>query len=1279
MKAWTLVALVGVATACGDAAVYVGRPGTRQTHLVVAVEQGSVQRDVPLLHVVASRGGRESIQDYQEQCASPLPSDCTRAPISFPARFTIVLREDSSDAVDITVEARDGATVLARAATTAQPRPNEGLEVVLTLGGPCTTDAQCLDADPCNGEESCQRGVCVAGQPLCAPPVAACVELTCVPHPNVDGGPQAECVYTPQHALCPPLAEIEAAPRPRYCDITQGCSLGEPCKTDADCAVIPCAAAQCVDQQFCTPAVANFSDGNPCDVERCSAVPGDEGLLVGKVVHEALPNGVHCIQDNSEDGICLENKCVAPACNDGVVSPEAHEECDEGGDALASANPNDTCDACRHVTWTGPAAPLVPSQGEGLNPLLWDVRPVAVAQGPGFVVVGTVEGRIFMLPDGGGIFPVAGTEVASKRPTAARSTLLALGRIVDLDVDAAGNIFVLHQPGVTQWFVTQISPDQQATVVDRFESSVAVTALASLGGGQHLRTVGRDILSFKDGSTQVVETLPGNIRDMAIIRGNMYLLTDNNRVEVRGLQASTAGAHASVAFTPPTCPPGPPCGPTRISALRATADEVVLLLAGPDQAWSWRWTRTGNERLPQPATPEPVAALAKACLQESGLCTVDALFFSATANRTLLAEGARARVISVSLAGDGTLQVAPLAGTGAQPLRDRMTLGLWCPASLAKSTNGSWLVSEQPGHRVLQISEDAAVPSRALGNGRPDGMDNPPTLEGGLRAPGAVVQWKDALNNDVVLVASGPGVSVVRNGTRSRLDLGGQVTALAVAGSSVLAAVQPMGSMGANVRAISGGATLAAGMPLFSVMGGVNALAQVAAGVTLVLSQGMAATGTLLLCQAGSCAPLGGFSGGMGVASMALESGNNVILAWRQQDGGTVLRRHAVVAGMPLDAGVVVWEAANPQASALTGLSAMVAEEGSVVVTVRGPEPCSPSGGRLLRLRYATGAVETIMAQRQPEEPVPGRANWVAPTAPVWVGPEQLLVASEAQDAVMKVDLLPVVKVARFAGAWTDAPAIAGVPLLDMALPGPAAMELHGDALWLALDDADSVARISGMGTLPLGQVMVGTGAPPLKQEVRFCDNTVSSDPSLLGARGIAVDANGTNYFVSESRAHMIKGLGGALPKLIEGEACQARRDDGLDSPSSLVAHQGRLYVADTGNDRVMRILDPDGVPQAQDVLAGLPGALSIAAPVALAVDAWDNLWVAGGQEVFIILNGAGEAGATALLSVHRMQDGLVPTPCISGLALRTVLGKTEAWFTDACRGSLTKVVHMPQ
>ncbi len=112
----------------------------------------------------------------------------------------------------------------------------------------CSSDADCTDGNACNGAETCQGGVCVAGLPLDCNDNNPCTR---------DCDPAVGCVNTP-------------LPNGTGCSDGDACTRGETCQGG-----------------LCTGgAPRDCDDHNPCTADSCDSLAGCQ--------HSALPDGTSC-------------------------------------------------------------------------------------------------------------------------------------------------------------------------------------------------------------------------------------------------------------------------------------------------------------------------------------------------------------------------------------------------------------------------------------------------------------------------------------------------------------------------------------------------------------------------------------------------------------------------------------------------------------------------------------------------------------------------------------------------------------------------------------------------------------------------------------------------------------------------------------------------------------------------------------------------------------------------------------------------------------------------
>lgn len=204
----------------------------------------------------------------------------------------------------------------------------------------CAQDEDCIDSNPCNGIESCQAGLCQAGQALVCDDFDACTRNAC--------DPVAGCVFINQAGLCDDGD---------LCTFGDSCDLGQCIGQPMDCSGLdmPCQLG------VCNPGVGVcqiqvFDDWSPCDdgdgcslddvcasgfclgVDRdCSGLTGPctQGRCdadSGECVTDNRPDGANCDDGDACTGgdLCAAGVCAGLApncsgltdiCNEGVCDP----------------------------------------------------------------------------------------------------------------------------------------------------------------------------------------------------------------------------------------------------------------------------------------------------------------------------------------------------------------------------------------------------------------------------------------------------------------------------------------------------------------------------------------------------------------------------------------------------------------------------------------------------------------------------------------------------------------------------------------------------------------------------------------------------------------------------------------------------------------------------------------------------------------------------------------------------------------------------------------------
>jgi alpha-tubulin suppressor-like RCC1 family protein len=193
--------------------VYLGAPGTQETHAKVEVRRGQVGADVWRLRSAVTVEGRTS--------ESLLPERAPSRALELPTTYTIVA-PGREGLLEVVVEALgEQGEVVGRGRGSGQLIPRDGIAITVDLGLPCQDEADCQDGLFCNGAERCMAGVCSRGDVPCPPSAIPCVQVACLEE-------EADCAVTPDHGQCAPYVDGEGTERPSYCDATYGCLRGVP-------------------------------------------------------------------------------------------------------------------------------------------------------------------------------------------------------------------------------------------------------------------------------------------------------------------------------------------------------------------------------------------------------------------------------------------------------------------------------------------------------------------------------------------------------------------------------------------------------------------------------------------------------------------------------------------------------------------------------------------------------------------------------------------------------------------------------------------------------------------------------------------------------------------------------------------------------------------------------------------------------------------------------------------------------------------------------------------
>ncbi|MBI2892521.1 MAG: hypothetical protein HYY06_03150 [Deltaproteobacteria bacterium] len=178
----------------------------------------------------------------------------------------------------------------------------------------CESDAECRDADPCNGVETCgPEGFCSSGSPLeCDDGVFCNGDEICRTGRGCEPGTARTCsdgIDCSEDRCDEESRQCVSSPDDSRCDDLEYCNGAE----------------ACVPGQGCAPGASPCDDGVDCSEDQC-VEDLDECLHHG--AHERCAPGELCWRD--EDGF----ECVRVDCD-----PDADSECDD----LDDCNGVETC------------------------------------------------------------------------------------------------------------------------------------------------------------------------------------------------------------------------------------------------------------------------------------------------------------------------------------------------------------------------------------------------------------------------------------------------------------------------------------------------------------------------------------------------------------------------------------------------------------------------------------------------------------------------------------------------------------------------------------------------------------------------------------------------------------------------------------------------------------------------------------------------------------------------------------------------------------------------
>lgn len=249
------------------------------------------------------------------------------------------------------------------------------------------------------------------------------------------------------------------------------------------------------------------------------------------------------------------------------------------------------------------------------------------------------------------------------------------------------------------------------------------------------------------------------------------------------------------------------------------------------------------------------------------------------------------------------------------------------------------------------------------------------------------------------------------------------------------------------------------------------------------------------------------------------------------------------------------------------------------------------------------GALEAILAQPAGIAGRPGGGFYLADT-----GHHRVRV------------VLPDGSIRPFAG--TGQPGLAGEvsPATEALLAGPRGLAVDGQGRLLIADTLNHRVRLVG----PSGNIRTYAGST----RGSGGENVPATQAQLDTPLGLALDATG-NLYIADSANHKIRVVSpGGTISTFAGSGTAGNLGVGGDrlnlrmvNPAGVaVGPDGQVYIADTGNQRVLRIDLSGTVRLAAGLAAGADYVLDLAGPTGVALDAAGNLYIAdaGGHLIFM-------------------------------------------------------------
>jgi cysteine-rich repeat protein len=408
---------------------------------------------------------------------------------------------------------------------------------------------------------------------------------------------------------------------------------------------------------------------------------------------------------------------------------------------------------------------------------------------------------------------------------------------------------------------------------------------------------------------------------------------------------------------------------------------------------------------------------------------------------------------------------------------------------------------------------------------------------------------------------------------------------------------------------------------------------------------------------------------------LAVDGAGRVLLA----DGGNHrIRRFAVGGSIERIAGTGVADARGDGGLALLG---EIDQPQSVVVDPAG-RICFSEADRV-RCIDGAGIVATVAGGVHPMGPGPIIAARLYPSRALVALPDSSMVSVGSFGRVVRVDLAgaAVGVVAGYKEAAVTAQARASfAPLLD-------------DARGVAFDPDERRLVVTEFGSGALHVIGLDPDDDGIIDDPGDWTSTVVST-SLVGPAGIVFDPPSRGFFVVDEGDHCVRAIErnltvrGGPTEAVFGE-CGVPGLFGrlLSSPTHavLAPTSGALYIADTGNHRVLRLKDDEarvviGDGSVSSAGEGAPAHLfPVNTPRQLALDDFGNLYVTSATTIRLVANVDGDDDADSDDRVITIFGGGARATSVESDAfcLRSIALDDEAavFVSDACHGFLVRMV----